>query len=155
MEKLATLLKEKKLTISVSESCTSGLLASYLTSLPGSSSYFIGGIVAYSRSVKILLLDIPENIEVVSKECAVAMNHGLKNKIPSDIYVSVTGYIGPTSDVPELLGTIYVAILYNAIDYIFTINLQPQYIYNRSKAKQYIVLEIIDMIYKITSETFK
>ena len=146
MEKLDILLKEKKLTISVVESCTSGLLASYLTSIPGSSAYFIGGIVAYSRNVKRLLLDVPEHIEVVSDKCVVAMNQGLKKMMTSDIYVSVTGYIGPTADDPELLGTIYFSIMYNNIDHIFKIKLE---ICNRSEAKKKIVLKIIDAIYKI------
>ena len=98
MEKLAKVLKEKKLTISVAESCTGGLLACRLTDIPGSSSYFMGGIIAYNKNVKMILLDIPENIEVVTSECAMLMNQGLKKNFETDIYVSVTGYIGPVAE---------------------------------------------------------
>ena len=79
MNQLASVLKNNNITISVAESCTGGLLASYLTDISGSSEYFIGGIVAYNRFVKTKLLNVPVNIEVVSPQTVVAMNAGLKN----------------------------------------------------------------------------
>jgi PncC family amidohydrolase len=85
--------------ISVAESCTGGLLASYLTSLPGSSAYFSAGIVSYSNEAKIKLLSVSlESLakygavsEVVAKEMAL----GCKKITSSNIVVSVTGVAGP------------------------------------------------------------
>ena len=118
MDKLSDILKSNGLTISVAESCTAGLLASQLTDIPGSSKYFIAGIVAYSRDIKTSLLNVPEYIEVVSDKCAIAMNQGLTKLVKSDIHVSVTGNIGE-NDNPKLSNVVYFSILYNCIDYAF------------------------------------
>tara|TARA_B110000211_G_scaffold220526_1_gene267230 strand:- start:6711 stop:7163 length:453 start_codon:yes stop_codon:yes gene_type:complete len=141
-------LKKKNLTISVAESCTSGLLASHLTDIIGSGQYFMGGVIAYNRIVKTELLNVPENIEVVSPKTVVAMNAGLKNLITSDIQVSVTGYIGTNYYKPELSNTVYYGIFYNYIDTIFKITLPENYP-ARLGAKLAIVSNIINNIYRI------
>lgn len=148
MDCLATVLKKNNLTISVAESCTGGLLASHLTDIIGSGQYFMGGVIAYNRIVKTELLNVPENIEVVSPKTVVAMNAGLKDLITSDIQVSVTGYIGTNYDKPDLSNTIYYGIFYNYIDTIFTINL-PENCPTRLDAKLTIVSNIINNIYRI------
>ncbi len=85
--------------ISVAESCTGGMLASYLTSIPGSSSYFTAGIVSYSNEAKMKLLSVSSESldkygavsEVVAKEMAL----GCKKITNSNIAVSITGVAGP------------------------------------------------------------
>ena len=147
MDKLSDILKSNGLTISVAESCTAGLLASQLTDIPGSSKYFIAGIVAYSRDIKTSLLNVPEYIEVVSDKCAIAMNQGLTKLVKSDIHVSVTGNIGE-NDNPKLSNVVYFSILYNCIDYAFKIDLEKSF-NKRVEAKQFIVSIIIDKLSKV------
>jgi nicotinamide-nucleotide amidase len=139
MENLAKLLKDRKLTISTAESCTGGLLASTLTNEPGSSSFFKGGIIAYSASVKQELLKIPKNIEIVSNECAVAMNYGLMQLMNTSICISVTGYIGPFLNDYTDQGLVYYSILCDDIDATYKIISRDT---NREEGKK----EIVDMI---------
>jgi PncC family amidohydrolase len=98
-KKLGRLLRAKGLTISVAESCTGGLLASRITDVPGSSDYFVGGIVAYQNEVKERMLGIPEEILVehgaVSEKTAEMMARGCRELFVSDIAVAVTGIAGP------------------------------------------------------------
>lgn len=85
--------------ISTAESCTGGLIASYLTSIPGSSEYFTTGIVSYSNDTKIKLLNVNSKIldkfGAVSEETAKEMAIGAMKTANSDIAVSVTGIAGP------------------------------------------------------------
>jgi len=91
---------KKKLTISVAESCTGGLLAHYLTKLANSSKYFEMGLTTYSNKSKIKVLKINNNIiqnyGAVSKECCKAMVQNLSKISKSKINVSITGIAGPS-----------------------------------------------------------
>lgn len=93
--------------ISTAESCTGGMLASYLTSIPGSSEYFAAGIVSYSNKAKINLLGVSEKsleeFGAVSEDVAKEMALGALRILNSDIAVSITGVAGPdggTKDKP-------------------------------------------------------
>ena len=116
MDKLIEILTSKKLTISLVESCTGGLLSYYFTQNAGASRFFKGSIIAYNNTIKRELLKVSnsiiENDYVVSKTCAIEMVRGLKSLIDSDIYVSVTGNAGPTHNKPELEGITYYSIYY-------------------------------------------
>ncbi len=96
---LAGLLVGMGKTLSVAESCTGGHIASMLTANEGASSYFLGGVIAYSAGVKETVLGVaPEVIEkygVVSGETAVAMAEGVRRITGSDYAISTTGYAGP------------------------------------------------------------
>lgn len=85
--------------ISTAESCTGGLVASYLTSIPGSSKYFTSGIVSYSNDAKIKLLNVNsktlDKFGAVSEEVAKEMAIGSLKIANSDIAVSITGIAGP------------------------------------------------------------
>jgi len=112
---LASLLSEKKLTISAAESCTGGLFGSKITSLPGSSRYFNGSAVTYSNEAKNNILNVSEetldNFGAVSKECAIEMARGAKEKYNSDLAISITGIAGPeggTEDKP--VGTVWIGV---------------------------------------------
>ena len=97
------------------ESCTGGLLSSYITSVSGSSKVFKGGVIAYSNELKHSLLDVPinliNNFGAVSEEVAESMSIGVKNKLKSDWAISVTGIAGPNggSD-SKPIGLVYIAI---------------------------------------------
>ena len=101
-EILKEILTERKLTISVAESCTGGELSRLLTSVSGSSAYYLGGITAYDYHKKIEILGIKkETIKtktVVSEEVAQEMSLGGKNLFKTDICLSTTGIAGPNSD---------------------------------------------------------
>ena len=90
---------KKKLTISVAESCTGGLLAHNLTKLANSSKYFQMGLTTYSNEAKIKILKVNINIikkyGAVSKECCKSMVHNLSKISKSKINVSITGIAGP------------------------------------------------------------
>jgi nicotinamide-nucleotide amidase len=97
--KLINLLKNKKLTISLAESCTGGLLASAITSVGGSSKVFSLGLVTYSNNSKISILKVPKNIinkyGSVSMQCCLSMVKQLSKISKSNICVSITGIAGP------------------------------------------------------------
>ena len=96
---LGELLNDRKLTISVSESCTGGELSRLITSITGSSKYFIGGIVSYATEKKVDILNVnPKTIEeftVVSEQVASEMAKGCQELFNTDIAVSTTGVAGP------------------------------------------------------------
>ena len=102
-------------TLSVAESCTGGLIGHRLTEAPGSSAYFLGGVVSYSNAAKVDLLGVSaKTIEIhgaVSSETAVQMAEGVKDRLKSDIGVAVTGIAGPdggSRDKP--VGTVHVGL---------------------------------------------
>lgn len=114
-EVVANILREKKYTLSVAESCTGGILASYFTDIPGISSIFLEGIVSYSNEAKIKELNIPKEIiekyGAVSKEVATLMAKGIKEKTGSDVSIATTGLTGPGGDgVSSDIGQIFVAV---------------------------------------------
>ena len=96
---LGSLLAQKKIHIAVAESCTGGMVSQYLTSIPGSSSWFDRGFVTYSNESKMDLLDVGKqtlsNFGAVSKETASEMALGALNKSRADITLSITGIAGP------------------------------------------------------------
>ncbi|QIY84031.1 CinA family nicotinamide mononucleotide deamidase-related protein [Chryseobacterium sp. NEB161] len=112
---LGELLIGKKLTISVAESCTGGELAHLITSVAGSSAYFLGGIVTYATQKKIDILNVnPRTVEdftVVSEQVATEMATGCQSLFKTDIAVSTTGVAGPgRGEDGKDVGTVYYAI---------------------------------------------
>jgi nicotinamide-nucleotide amidase len=91
--------RERGLTLATAESCTGGLVAARLTSVPGSSDVFRGAIVSYADGVKVSELGVPESVlaahGAVSAETAEAMAHGARARLGVDVAVSVTGVAGP------------------------------------------------------------
>ena len=102
-------------TLAVAESCTGGLVAHRLTEVPGSSNYFMEGVVTYSNEAKTRLLGVPtELIErhgAVSAEVAEAMAEGVKRRAATDFGLSVTGVAGPGGGTPEKpVGLVYISL---------------------------------------------
>ena len=105
----------KKLTISVAESCTGGLLAHNLTKLANSSKYFEVGLITYSNKTKIKLLKVNKHIikkyGAVSKECCKSMVQNLTKISKSKINVSITGIAGPSgASKNKPVGLVYIGI---------------------------------------------
>ena len=115
IDKLHRKLIKKKITISVAESCTGGLLSSKLTSLSGSSKYFKMGLITYSNNSKFNILNINRKVidryGAVSQECCKAMVENLSKLSKSKINLSITGVAGPkggTNNKP--VGLVFIGI---------------------------------------------
>jgi len=112
------LIKNKK-TLSVAESCTGGLISNKITNIPGSSVYFLQGVVAYSNKAKVEILGVSEEtidkFGAVSEETAIEMARGIKKISHSDISCAVTGIAGPTGETPSKpVGTVCFAVVTNS-----------------------------------------
>ncbi len=112
---LGDLLREARLTVSVAESCTGGLLGSAFTDQPGSSAYFIGGVIAYANEVKIDQLGVSSELlsrhGAVSCEVATAMADGVRLRLGSDLAASITCIAGPDADgTSKPIGLTYIGI---------------------------------------------
>ena len=112
---LGRLLTQKKMTISTAESCTGGKVAQMLTSVPGSSGYFKGSIVSYSKEAKMEVLKVAEEtiqeFSVVSAEVAKEMALGVKKIMKTDYAIGITGNAGPTKDdTDKEVGTVFIAL---------------------------------------------
>ena len=114
-QQLHDLCVEKKVSIATAESCTAGLLAAKITSIPGASSFFKGGIIAYQNDVKIDHLGVSKSLikekTEVCAEVVQQMAQGVRNKFSADFSVATSGYAGPTGG-SELnpIGTVFIAI---------------------------------------------
>jgi len=107
--------RERGLTLAAAESCTGGLVAARLTSVPGSSDVFLGGFVAYADGVKRAELGVQEAVleqfGAVSAEVAEAMARGAQERLGADIAVAVTGIAGPDGGTPEKpVGLVYLHV---------------------------------------------
>ncbi|MDX9729249.1 MAG: competence/damage-inducible protein A [Bacteroidales bacterium] len=114
-EVVGRLLLHNKLTLSTAESCTGGKIASLITSVPGSSGWFTGSVVAYDNSVKTGVLGVsPATISrfgAVSEETAREMAVGMLRLAKTDYSIAVTGIAGPDGGTPEKpVGTVWIAI---------------------------------------------
>lgn len=104
-----------KITVSAAESCTGGLIGATITSVPGSSSFFLGSVVTYSNGAKENILHVPHGIiekyGAVSKETAKHMSEGAVKLYGSDVAVAVTGIAGPGGATPSKpVGLVYVSV---------------------------------------------
>ena len=114
-EELGNLLSANSQTIAVAESCTGGLLGSTITNVPGSSLYFLGGMVAYSDTIKLELLGVPlgtiKKHGAVSEKTSLIMASMITDHFVSDIGIAITGIMGPGGGSPEKpVGTVYIAV---------------------------------------------
>ena len=107
-----SLCRERGLTLATAESCTGGLVAARLTSVPGSSDVFLGGVVSYADAVKASALGVPHEVleahGAVSPETAAAMAAGARSRLGADLAVAITGIAGPGGGSPEKpVGLVY------------------------------------------------
>lgn len=112
---VARQLQEHRATIAVAESCTGGMLAARLTNVPGSSSYFRGGVVSYSNDLKSAWACVPKELieakGAVSAEVALAMAHGIRAQASATLGVGITGIAGPGGGSAEKpVGLVHIAV---------------------------------------------
>ena len=114
-ERLQGICVGRGLTVAVAESCTGGLVAAAITAVPGSSSYFLGGVVAYADAAKVGLLGVPAETlgahGAVSAQVARAMASGVQSRLEASLAASVTGIAGPAGGTDQKpVGLTYVAV---------------------------------------------
>lgn len=112
---IGKLLTKNKQTIATAESCTGGNIAHKITTVPGSSAYFIGSIVSYNIAIKLNELKIDKELikkhSVVSAEVATAMAKSIQQKFKTDYAIAATGNAGPTTDeTDKTVGVVFIAI---------------------------------------------
>ena len=113
-EQIAELLSKNRVSISVAESLTGGLISARLTTIAGSSDFFIGGVVCYHNRVKVMDVGVPASLiskhGPVSKEVAIAMAEGIRKRMRTDVGLAATGAAGPKPVPPAPVGLIYIAL---------------------------------------------
>ncbi len=112
---IGKMLADKGKTVAVAESCTGGLLAEKITSVPGASAYFKGGVVTYATQTKVDILKVSQTVikehSVVSEPVAKAMAENAKKIFNTDFAIATTGNAGPTKgDSEEEVGTVFIGI---------------------------------------------
>lgn len=147
LEKIKANLIKKQITIATAESCTGGLLAHYLTSISGSSTYFNRGIVSYSNEAKEQLLKVKhttlEKYGAVSEQTAHEMATGIQKQAHVDIGISTTGIAGPTGGTPDKpIGLVYIGIATKDIVHVHRF----QFTGNRLENKEYTCNEALKMM---------
>ncbi len=116
IEKITSdLLKERKQTLAIAESCTGGYVSSLFTAIAGSSDIFKGGIVPYTNDAKHELLNVDKTIfekhGAVSKECVLALAENVRAKLKSDFSISISGIAGPGGGTPDKpVGFVWIAV---------------------------------------------
>lgn len=115
LDQLAAALLARQQTLATAESCTGGLVGAALTSLPGSSAWYLGGVIAYANDLKIRLLGVPAEIlaahGAVSLETARAMAAGARAATAADFAVALTGIAGPAGGTPEKpVGLVFIGV---------------------------------------------
>lgn len=113
--KLAQLLLQQQLSLSVAESCTGGLLSHELTNVPGASAFLHLSVIAYDNKAKTALLKVPAAFitanGAVSSAVALQMAKGVRQILKTDIGIAITGIAGPTGgSVQKPVGTVFIAI---------------------------------------------
>jgi nicotinamide-nucleotide amidase len=107
-------LRRRGWSLAVAESCTGGLLGGALTDVPGSSAYFLGGVISYADRVKVEQLQVPEatlrQYGAVSEQTAAAMADGVRRLLRADIGVSITGVAGPDAEGAKPVGLTFIGI---------------------------------------------
>ena len=111
---LAGLLNQQKSWLATAESCTGGLIGHLLTNEPGSSKWYLGGVVAYSNVLKTRLLSVDQHIlaesGAVSSECVLSMARGVSVLTGADVSIAVSGIAGPAGGSTEKpVGTVYLS----------------------------------------------
>jgi nicotinamide-nucleotide amidase len=112
-ERVGTLLRERQQTLSVMESLTGGLLANFITDVPGSSLYFSGGLISYSTQLKSQFGVPAETLQqhgAVSEETARAMAQAVRQQLGTNWGIGITGVAGPDMQEDKPVGTVYTAV---------------------------------------------
>ena len=144
---VAYYLEMRGATIAVAESCTGGLIAEHLTSISGSSRYFLGGAVVYSNELKTAMADVPPLViaqhGAVSKQVAAALAEGIRRRANSTLGVGVTGVAGPTGGTEDKpVGLVFHAVA----DGVQTEVVERKFIGDRERVRRWAMRQALDLV---------
>jgi nicotinamide-nucleotide amidase len=144
---VAYYLEMRGATIAVAESCTGGMIAEHLTSISGSSRYFLGGAVVYSNELKTALADVPALLiaqhGAVSKQVAAALAEGIRRRSNSTLGVGVTGIAGPTGGSEgKPVGLVFHAVA----DGVQTEVVERKFIGDRERVRTWAMRQALDLV---------
>jgi nicotinamide-nucleotide amidase len=135
------LLRQQGLTLATAESVTGGLIAARLTSVPGASEVFRGGIVSYASDVKFDVLGVPQG-PVVSDEAAIAMAEGARRVLGADVAVAVTGVAGPDRQEGVPVGTVFFGLSLGGESQSMMIRLPG----DRERIRLFATISVLDLL---------
>jgi len=149
------LLRRLGATLAVAESCTGGLLGQRVTSIPGSSDYFLGGFITYANRMKIDWLGVPKEIieeyGAVSRQAAEAMAQGARRRSGATYALSITGVAGPDGGTEKSpVGTVYVGLADSAGCSV----IHRQFIGDRTRIRQFSTQVALDILRRKCQITF-
>lgn len=147
---IGSILTEKQSSIAVAESCTGGRIAALLSSTPGASAYFFGGVIAYTSSIKSKILGVSQELiakhSVVSGAVVLAMAKGIRKQMNSEYAIATTGNAGPTKgDSDAEIGTVYIAVVGPDFENVESFNFGK----NREKTVQKSVYKALELARKM------
>ena len=148
-EELVALLKQKELKIATAESCTGGMLSTYITAVAGASKVFELGVTSYSNQIKNTILKVDDKTltehGAVSKQTALQMAKNVRNIANADIGVSVTGVAGPDGQDGYDAGVVFVGISDKNTTHVHKLQIEPL---NRNFVRETAVLKLTKLIIK-------
>jgi nicotinamide-nucleotide amidase len=144
---VAYYLEMRGATVAVAESCTGGMIAEFLTSISGSSRYFVGGAVVYSNELKTALAEVPAILiaqhGAVSRQVAAALAEGIRRRANSTLGVGVTGVAGPTGGTEEKpVGLVFHALA----DGLETQVVERKFIGDRERIRRWATRQALDLV---------
>jgi PncC family amidohydrolase len=148
---IGELLQARGLKLALAESCTGGLVGNRITDVPGSSGYFLGGVLAYAYEAKVNLLGVQwETLNskgAVSREIVIEMAHGARNALNADIAVSVSGIAGPGGGTPEKpVGTTWIGLVTNEGEWARVFQFSGDRVQNKSHAAEAALQMLLDQL---------
>ena len=138
---IGELLQSRGLKLALAESCTGGLVGNRITDVPGSSAYFLGGLISYSYDAKVDLLGVQwETLNskgAVSREVVIEMARGARKALKADIAVSVSGIAGPGGAMPgKPVGTTWIGLITNEGEWAKLFQFSGDRVQNKSQAAE-------------------
>lgn len=155
-EAIGKLLTAKGKTLSAAESCTGGYISHLITSIPGSSAYFMGGVVSYDNSIKQNILNVNsetlQNHGAVSEETVWQMANGVKGLMQTDYAIAVSGIMGPGGGSEgKSVGTVWVAVA----DHNQTVTRKFNLRYDRSRNIEMTATNTLNMLRKVIAGKYE
>ena len=138
---IGELLQARGLKLALAESCTGGLVGNRITDVPGSSTYFLGGVISYAYEAKVDLLGVQwETLNskgAVSRETVIEMARGARKALNADIAVSVSGIAGPGGSMPgKPVGTTWIGLVTNEGEWARVFQFSGDRVQNKSQAAE-------------------
>jgi PncC family amidohydrolase len=139
--RVGSLMRRRKLTLAIAESCTGGLIADRITDIPGSSEYFVGGVVAYAYEAKVSVLgvswDTLRAYGAVSQQTVCEMARGIRRVLTADVGIAVTGIAGPGGGLPNKpIGTTWIGLATEAREHAREFHFEGDRRSNKSSAAE-------------------